>query len=353
MIFKIPFVSLCVLLLAAPVFGQLSIQDTDGDGLSDNEELRYGLSPYLADTNLNGRPDLQQVSEWNVEFPPGQPVWTTEWTPDAVGTYRFTINATEPVRFKVNDIEVTPYSGNTYEVIGLLSEKVNLSVERTGTSAPSAADTTLTASFIDGMDADGDGLSLDWEMALHTDPAKPDTDGDGLSDGEEVMKYGTDPLSSDSNHNGLPDYVEVLTLPASQVLESEGFWEEKMDSMATRNPAKALLYRMPLPYAGTYRLGVVTHPTSTATGTIKFYIDGAFQGETILQAGPDKLYHWIDVSVTQPVNAATGRPSLSHVVRIEWENKTPGTNPGELLLQQVYIDYIDDTEAPLTGGALP
>ena len=322
--------SLTIRLLAQSV-----AQDTDQDGLPDSEEAHYGLSAYLADTNLSGRPDLQQVHEWDIVFPPNQPAWTTEWTPDANGTYRFTLGTGEPVRFKINDTEIPPYSGNTYEVIGVLNEKMTLSVEGASITTPPTTGGRLTASFIDGMDADGDGLSLDWEMALHADPAKADTDGDGLTDGEEVIRYGADPLSTDSNHDGLPDYVEVLTLSATQNIDSEGFWEEKPDSMAARNPTKALLYRLPLPFAGIYRLGVVTHPNSTASGALKFYVDGSLRGEPPLQPGPDNLYHWIELTVDQPVNAAAGRPSLSHVVRVEWENKTPGADAGELILQQI------------------
>ncbi|MCB9741455.1 MAG: TlpA family protein disulfide reductase [Alphaproteobacteria bacterium] len=46
------------------------------------------------------------------------------------------------------------------------------------------------------FDDDGDGLLTDDELALHTDPADPDTDGDGHLDGEEV-EAGTDPLDID------------------------------------------------------------------------------------------------------------------------------------------------------------
>lgn len=44
-------------------------------------------------------------------------------------------------------------------------------------------------------DSDGDGLSDNEEILYGTDPKNPDTDGDGYSDGEEV-KNGHDPLSS-------------------------------------------------------------------------------------------------------------------------------------------------------------
>jgi 6-phosphogluconolactonase (cycloisomerase 2 family) len=58
-------------------------------------------------------------------------------------------------------------------------------------------------------DTDGDGLSDGDEVhKYHTDPLNPDTDGDGLSDGEEV-RLGTDPLNPDTDGDGIPDGIEV------------------------------------------------------------------------------------------------------------------------------------------------
>lgn len=58
-------------------------------------------------------------------------------------------------------------------------------------------------------DDDNDGLSDDQEADLGTDPLDPDTDGDGLLDGEEVATYGTDPLDSDTDGDDLLDGAEV------------------------------------------------------------------------------------------------------------------------------------------------
>ncbi len=61
------------------------------------------------------------------------------------------------------------------------------------------------------FDTDGDGLSDgDEVLRYHTDPLKIDTDGDGLSDGDEVLKYHTDPLNKDTDGDGLSDGDEVL-----------------------------------------------------------------------------------------------------------------------------------------------
>ncbi len=60
-------------------------------------------------------------------------------------------------------------------------------------------------------DTDGDGLSDADEVQTHgTDPTKADSDGDGLTDAEEIQSYGTDPLSGDSDKDGISDFAEVM-----------------------------------------------------------------------------------------------------------------------------------------------
>jgi hypothetical protein len=59
------------------------------------------------------------------------------------------------------------------------------------------------------QDPDNDGLTNLQEFQHGTDPHNPDTDGDGLSDGDEVNKYHTDPLNPDSDGDGLSDGQEV------------------------------------------------------------------------------------------------------------------------------------------------
>ena len=58
-------------------------------------------------------------------------------------------------------------------------------------------------------DIDGDGLSNEEEEILGTDPENPDTDGDGLSDREEVKIYHTNPLHEDTDGDGYLDGEEV------------------------------------------------------------------------------------------------------------------------------------------------
>ncbi|WP_224273947.1 Ig-like domain-containing protein [Nocardioides lacusdianchii] len=58
-------------------------------------------------------------------------------------------------------------------------------------------------------DTDGDGLSDGQEGTIGTDPNNPDTDNDGLTDGQEVNVHGTDPLDADTDNDGLSDGAEV------------------------------------------------------------------------------------------------------------------------------------------------
>jgi outer membrane protein OmpA-like peptidoglycan-associated protein len=60
-------------------------------------------------------------------------------------------------------------------------------------------------------DKDNDGLGKCDEVKIGTDPKNPDTDGDGLNDGEEYLTLKTDPLKVDTDGDGLSDFEEVKT----------------------------------------------------------------------------------------------------------------------------------------------
>lgn len=60
-------------------------------------------------------------------------------------------------------------------------------------------------------DPDEDGLTNRSEKEIGTKPRNPDTDGDNVRDGEEVITYKTNPLNPDTDGDGLTDGEEVLT----------------------------------------------------------------------------------------------------------------------------------------------
>ena len=97
------------------------------------------------------------------------------------------------------------------------------------------------------LDSDGDGLLDTQEREIGTDPFDPDTDKDGLSDGEEVNLYRTDPLNPDSDWDGLKDGEEVITYktdPLDQDTDNGGVadgHEVIEDNTDPLNPADDLL----------------------------------------------------------------------------------------------------------------
>ncbi len=61
-------------------------------------------------------------------------------------------------------------------------------------------------------DSDGDGLSDADEINIYnTDPNHADSDGDGLSDYAEIHTHGTNPLAKDSDGDGFNDAYEIQT----------------------------------------------------------------------------------------------------------------------------------------------
>ncbi len=88
-------------------------------------------------------------------------------------------------------------------------------------NAPVANTTTDEESFpVDGgthdhegeaaLDSDADNLDDAAEATHGTDSANPDTDADGLADGDEVHTYGTTPLVWDTDGDGVSDGNEIF-----------------------------------------------------------------------------------------------------------------------------------------------
>lgn len=68
-------------------------------------------------------------------------------------------------------------------------------------------------------DSDGDRLTNGEEFTASTDPANTDTDGDGLSDHQEVKERETDPNKTDTDGNGIPDAQEPIVCGAAATIQ--------------------------------------------------------------------------------------------------------------------------------------
>jgi hypothetical protein len=204
--------------------------DTDGDGLSDGEEIiGTGTDPNSSDTDDDGLTDGEEVNDHGTDPNSG------DTDGDGLGdSYEVSNNldATDP------DMDDDGLSDG--EEDALCTDITNPDTDGDGsldgvehrcpTSDPCSPDTSgdiCLDSDGDGLsdteeanygtdpnsaDSDGDGLSDGQEVFIYnTDPNETDTDGDGLSDGEEVNTYGTDPNSGDTDGDGLSDYDELNT----------------------------------------------------------------------------------------------------------------------------------------------
>jgi hypothetical protein len=73
------------------------------------------------------------------------------------------------------------------------------------------ADTTASEPVAtDSGDLDGDNYPDAAEYDLGLDPTNPDTDGDGVADGDELNIYGTDPTNWDTDGDGISDGDELF-----------------------------------------------------------------------------------------------------------------------------------------------
>ena len=102
-------------------------------------------------------------------------------------------------------------------VVAIIRVEVAGGGDSDGDGIPDDVEITLGLNPNDPVDAredqDGDGLSSLDEYELGTDPNNPDSDGDGIQDGEEMIPGGdgfvTNPLLADSDGDGINDGLEV------------------------------------------------------------------------------------------------------------------------------------------------
>jgi len=143
--------------------------DSDGDGLSDEEE-RAGWN-VTADAEHDGR----SMDTWFTSSDP----FTADTDRDGLG------DRTE------RDLGTDPRSRDTDR-------------DRLKDDEEAALGTDPCS-----WDSDGDGLGDARELGFGSDPLAPDSDGDGLGDLSE-FELGTDPWNGDSDGDGLGDMQEFL-----------------------------------------------------------------------------------------------------------------------------------------------
>jgi len=84
-------------------------------------------------------------------------------------------------------------------------------------------------------------LNHDMELSYGTSAILADTDGDGLTDGQEIQLYGTSPTLADSDSDGLSDGQEVLVYSTNPNLSNKGDLAPKNQPDGVVNVADLLI----------------------------------------------------------------------------------------------------------------
>jgi hypothetical protein len=90
-------------------------------------------------------------------------------------------------------------------------------------------------------DVDSDGLSQETEQKVGTDTEKKDSDGDGISDTDEIVLFHTNPTAVDSDADGINDYKEIFyvkTNPLKFDTDGDGYYDG-LEVKTNHNPFSA------------------------------------------------------------------------------------------------------------------
>jgi hypothetical protein len=120
--------------------------------------------------------------------------------------------------------------------IGFFTDPHNRDTDGDGLSDKDEVDRYHT--LPNSVDSDSDILTDKNEIELGTNPMVADTDGDGLSDGDEITIYHTDPLKKDTDGDGLLDAAELFTYhtnPLKADSDGDGF-SDSTEIYAGKNP---------------------------------------------------------------------------------------------------------------------
>ena len=209
-------------------------RDSDGDGLSDSDEILYGTNPLLDDSDTDGLKDGEEIYIYGTNA--SNPDTDNDGLNDGEEVYTYDTNATNADTDKdgLNDgDEINLYDTNV----------TNPDTDEDGLSDGDEINSYETNAT--NPDTDGDGLTDGLEVNTHeTDPKSRDSDDDGLEDGIEISQYHTNPLNEDSDGDTLKDGDEInhateATNPLKQDSDNDGLFdsiEVGRDDLNATNP---------------------------------------------------------------------------------------------------------------------
>ena len=173
------------------------------------------------------------------------------------------------------------------------------------TQSGAATNVALTAA-VEG-DRDADNLVDTQEALLGTDPNNPDTDADGLKDGDEVLIYSTDPRNPDTDRDGLSDAAEVnihKTNPNLADTDADGI----SDGLEVAQGTDPLV---PNPPTATPPTPSLTAPAPTATGTPPATVPPTWTTIPTFTATAPPSATWTPPATAAPTATATTPPPVA------------------------------------------
>ena len=179
----------------SPVVGDITVIDTDADGISDTEENKLGTDPKKADSDADGIPDNEELgAELSTPIDTDKDGIIDALDPDddndGIPTLLEGKVGSSPL------LDDTDGDGLKDAIeIGDISNPDSINIE-TFTALDTDKDGTINALDIDD---DDDGLDTSTELLLGTNPLLADTDGDGIPDNLEIGELINQPLDKDSD----------------------------------------------------------------------------------------------------------------------------------------------------------
>ena len=203
--------------------------DSDKDGLFDHEERMIGSNLYNIDTDGDLINDSMEVNQYVLN--PLIPDTETDTDGDTIK------NTDEVDIYKTNPLNPdTDFDGLTdgEEIFIYFTNPFSSDTDEDGIPDKYEIDHSDILDPNNPYDAfedpDNDGLLNVHECSYGTNPTNPDTDYDGLTDGEEVYRYYTNPLIADADADidgdGLTNVQEVdiyHTDPSLPDTDGDGF----------------------------------------------------------------------------------------------------------------------------------
>lgn len=178
--------------------------DADSDGLSDASEALLGTDKNIKDTDNDGLEDGKEVGCTFVLNTPCSGAAATYTAVVDAGAATPTVGDTNPVKSDTDGDGILDGAELVVGTAGSFDVVTQPATFYSTTSLPPAMDTNPNA-----KDTDGDGLADNVEISgQKTSPQHSDSDGDTLTDGNEVNPgsgFTSSPLLQDTDGGGLPD----------------------------------------------------------------------------------------------------------------------------------------------------